>query len=155
MFATQALLVLLHTVETNIGIGDMGTIMLALFAFLTAARDKIPVFPTASVLDRMVFLFVIQLIFACVDLLFEYFFPLSSARARPYFLGIATGFFFLQLVYVGFRWLRSGLTNGDPGQQPQAGHDTRNDNFKPGDWKPAEVRQGEAQLSERAKAKKS
>jgi len=153
MFATQALLVLLHTVESNISIGDMATIMLALFAFLTSARDKIPVFPQASVLDKMVFVFVIQLIFVCVDLLYEYFFPQHSARDRPIFLLISTIGFGLQLVYVAYRWFRSGLTD-NTAQSTEKGHDTRNDVFKPSDWKPAEVRQGEAPHSERAQSQK-
>jgi len=154
MFATQALLVLLHTVETNISIGDMATIMLALFAFLTSARDKIPVFPQASVLDKMVFVFVIQLIFVCVDLLFEYFFPDRSAKDRPIFLLISTVGFGLQLVYVAYRWMRSGLTHGNA-QQIEKGHDTRTDVFRPEAWAPAQVRQGEDTHSDRAKPKKT
>jgi len=155
MFATQALLVLLHTVESNISVGDMATIMLALFAFLTSARDKIPVFPQASVLDKMVFVFVIQLIFVCVDVLYEYFFPQNSARDRPIFLLISTVAFGLQIVYVAYRWLTSGLTNSSSASQFGNGHDTRNDVFKPEDWKLAEVREGEAPQSQRAKQSES
>lgn len=134
MFATQALLVLLHTVEENISIGDMATIMLALFAFLTAARDKIPVFPLASVLDKMVFMFVLQLIFVCIDLLYEYFFPEYSAQNRPVFLIISTSGFALQLLYVAFRWCRSGLSNGGGPSTLEQGPDTRQTAFKEEEW---------------------
>jgi hypothetical protein len=137
MFATQALLVLLHTVESNISVGDMATIMLALFAFLTSARDKIPVFPQASVLDKMVFVFVIQLIFVCVDVLYEYFFPEFSARDRPIFLLISTVGFSLQVLYVAFRWFRSGLTSRENYQQLEKGHDTRTHEFDPNAWQAA------------------
>jgi len=107
MMATQALLVLIHTVETNISVGDIATIMLALFAFLTSARDKVPVFPAASVLDTLVFCFVMQLIFACADVLYEYVYPQDSAQNRPIFLIISTIFFGLQTVYVLFCWARA------------------------------------------------
>lgn len=140
MFATQALLVLLHTVEKDISIGDMATIMLALFAFLTSARDKIPVFPQASVLDKMVFIFVLQLIFVCIDLLYEYFFPWNSADARPTFLIISTAGFGLQLLYVAFRWCRSGLSNGSK-NLVEKGHDTRTHEFRPEDWNTAKPRE--------------
>jgi hypothetical protein len=149
MFATQALLVLLHTVESNIGIGDMATIMLALFAFLTSARDKIPVFPKASVLDKMVFCFVIQLIFVCVDLLYEYFFPTMSARARPVFLIVSTVGFSLQILYVAYRWAFSGLPKKSGQQLDVKGQDTRNESFAPENWMQAPVRKGQEPESDR------
>jgi hypothetical protein len=157
MFATQALLVLLHTTESGISVGDMATIMLALFAFLTSARDKIPVFPQASVLDKMVFCFVLQLIFVCVDLLYEYFFPQHSARARPIFLLISTVGFSLQVLYVVYRWATSGLTHRD-GQRDDSsdkGHDTRTDRFNPDEWVRAPVRPGQPQHTDRANKEKA
>jgi len=127
MMATQAMLVLLHVPDQQISVSDMATIALAMFAFLTSIRSKIPNVPVLSDLDFFLVFFVVQLILVFIAYLCYAWAPYVP---KDVFFSIAVVIFLLQVTYVGLQWFRSWLTLYKSTDQHEQGNDTRTNGYK-------------------------
>jgi len=135
MMATQGLLVLLHVPDNQIQISDMATIALAMFAFLTSIRQKLPDVPVLSDLDRFLVFFVLQLALVFVSFLCRSW-SYEPVPQNVFFAISAVGFL-LQIAYINIKWIKSAVILHMSKIAPHteiSGADTRTGAFNADAW---------------------